>query len=213
MKRLRRLTLVCLCLASGFAGAETPDLLLANVYEGDVELSHYWISEKLDGVRARWDGTHLISRGGNVFHAPTWFTRDFPDTPLDGELWMGRGTFEALSGTVRQERPDDTQWRRVKYMVFDLPSYPGTFDERLLAMRRLVVHSDSRYLDVIKQFKVDNAASLRTRLLDVVAAGGEGLMLHRADSTYRAGRSDDLLKLKLYRDAEATVIGYTEASG
>ena len=70
------LTLALLC-ASGL-GAEAPAVSLANVYRGDVDLGRYWISEKLDGVRARWDGIALLSRRGNRFNAPGWFVEGFP---------------------------------------------------------------------------------------------------------------------------------------
>src|SRR5690606_1286923 len=76
-----------------YAG-KPPALLLANVYQNSADVADYWVSEKLDGVRAYWDGQQLISRQGNRFNAPPWFTANFPDTPLDGELWGGRGTFE-----------------------------------------------------------------------------------------------------------------------
>ncbi len=47
-----------------------PQLLLANSWENDVDLTGWWMSEKLDGVRAWWDGKQFLSRQGNVFHAP-----------------------------------------------------------------------------------------------------------------------------------------------
>ena len=72
------------------AHAEPPELALAGVYEEGVALDDYWVSEKLDGVRAYWDGERFWSRGGNEYRAPDWFTEGFPDVPMDGELWMGR---------------------------------------------------------------------------------------------------------------------------
>lgn len=54
---------------------------------------------------------------------------------------------------------------------------------------------------------------MNLRLNKVVADGGEGLMLHRADALYTTGRSDVLLKFKLLYDAEATVVAYTTGRG
>ena len=51
------------------------------------------MSEKLDGVRAYFDGQHFYSRQGNRFYAPDWFTQGLPPIPLDGELWIGRKAF------------------------------------------------------------------------------------------------------------------------
>jgi DNA ligase 1 len=98
----------------------------------------YLISEKYDGVRALWDGVTLRFRSGGLIPAPSWFTAKLPSTPLDGELWMGRGQFDALSGAVRQQQPDDALWRSIRYMVFDQPASAANFSERLAALRQAV---------------------------------------------------------------------------
>ena len=205
------LALPALAASAGEAGA--PPLLLANVYREDVALDRYWVSEKLDGVRAYWDGERLRSRKGNPINAPPWFVAHFPRVPLDGELWMGRGAFERLSGAVRRQRPDDAQWREIRFMVFDLPSSPATFDRRLQRLREMFEAVASPYVALVEQFRVSGRAELMERLERVVAGGGEGLMLHKGSSLYAAGRSDDLLKLKTHEDAEAVVIGHLPGKG
>ena len=205
------LALPALAASAGEAGA--PPLLLANAYREDVALDRYWVSEKLDGVRAYWDGERLRSRKGNPINAPPWFVAHFPRVPLDGELWMGRGAFERLSGAVRRQRPDDAQWREIRFMVFDLPSSPATFDRRLQRLREMFETVASPYVALVEQFRVAGRAELMERLERVVAGGGEGLMLHRGSSLYAAGRSDDLLKLKTHEDAEAVVIGHLPGKG
>ena len=197
---------------AGETGA-APPLPLANVYREDVDLDRYWVSEKLDGVRAYWDGERLRSRKGNRINAPPWFVAHFPRVPLDGELWMGRGTFERLSGAVRRQSPDDAQWREIRFMVFDLPSSPATFDRRLQRLREMFETIASPCVALVEQFRVADRAELMERLDRVVAAGGEGLMLHKGGSLYTAGRSDDLLKLKAHEDAEAVVIGHLPGKG
>ncbi len=198
---------------AGLAASKAPPVALANVYEEGVDLSAYWVSEKLDGVRALWDGEALYSRRGNRFTVPAWFLRGFPATPLDGELWIDRGAFEVLSGTVRREVPDIRAWRRVRYMVFDLPDHPGSFDERLYRLQEMVEGMDAPYLELIVQYRVPSHEELMAELERIVARGGEGLMLRRADSRHRAGRTDDLLKLKPYQDAEAVVIAHLPGTG
>ena len=193
--------------------AEAPSLLLANVYREGVDLDRYWVSEKLDGVRAYWDGERLLSRKGNRINAPPWFVEHYPRVPLDGELWMGRGAFERLSGAVRRQVPDDAQWRGIRFMVFDLPSSPGTFDRRLQRLREMFETIASPYLALVEQFRVADRAELMETLDRVVAGGGEGLMLHRGSSLYTAGRGDDLLKLKAHEDAEAVVVGHLPGKG
>ena len=201
--------------AKSVMAAETdpPGLSLANTYRDDVDLGAYWVSEKLDGVRAFWDGETLVSRQGNPFNAPPWFVEDFPPVPLDGELWMGRGTFDALSGIVRRHVPEEDAWRKVRYMVFDLPTHPGTFDERLGRMQALLAGLDPARIALVEQSRVGDHDELTAMLNRVVEAGGEGLMLRRGGSRYLAGRSDDLLKLKTYEDAEAVVVGHLPGKG
>ena len=192
---------------------EAPPLLLAASEQGRADVSHYLVSEKLDGVRAFWDGDVLRTRNGNVINAPAWFVAGFPKRPLDGELWIGRGQFERLSATVRRQVPDDVEWRNVRYMIFELPQDPGTFRERVDAMRHVVNEANIPWLQLVEQNEVRDRRALEQRLSAVVKAGGEGLMLHRADAGYVTGRSDVLLKMKPWHDAEATVVGHLEGKG
>ena len=200
------------CLASADE-PPPPSLSLANVYHDDVDLGEYWVSEKLDGVRAFWDGESFYSRRGNRFNPPIGFIEGFPSEPLDGELWMGRGTFEALSGIVRRQVPDDHAWRGVRYMVFDLPAHAGIFDERLARLKDLLAGLDIARIALVEQFRVADHAELTAVLNSVVDDGGEGLMLRRGGSRYHAGRSDDLLKLKTHDDAEAVVVDHLPGKG
>src|SRR5690349_9417163 len=114
--------LVCMSIGAAAAQPSAPPLMLANVYQADADLSDYWVSEKYDGVRAYWNGRLLQTLAGHSIHAPEWFIGGWPRIPLDGELWIGRGEFESLAATVRDQEPDEAAWRRVRYMVFDLPA-------------------------------------------------------------------------------------------
>jgi len=208
---------LALALAAQPAWGDTPPsapaMLLAEVYAGNVDPSQYWVSEKFDGVRAQWDGRALRFRGGGLVPAPAWFTANFPALPLDGELWIARGRFDALSGTVRKIEPVDAEWRQVRYLIFELPGAAGDFSERVQQMRAIVARAGVPWLEAVGQARVADKAELMQRLDAVLRAGGEGLMLHRADAPYRTGRSDVLLKLKPWQDAEAVVVGHLPGSG
>lgn len=212
-RMLRRVWLCCLMCFMPMTWGATPKLMLANSYHEDINVTDYWVSEKLDGVRAYWNGTQLISRQGNVFAAPDWFTADFPKIPLDGELWMGRGTFETLSGAVRKTTPVDSEWRAIRLMVFDMPEQAGDFNQRLETLRRMFAQKHSPYITLVAQEKLPSQKALMARLDEVVNAGGEGLMLHLGSAPYRGVRSDDLLKLKRFEDAEATVLAHIAGTG
>ena len=190
-----------------------PALMLAENYHPGLDLSAYWVSEKYDGLRGYWDGQRLLSRGGEVLNPPAWFTEGWPSEPMDGELWAGRGRFEEASSTVRQQVPNDEAWRRIRFMVFDLPAHPGVFDERLAGYRRLLQRLNRAWVIAVPQERVASHDELRARLQHMVRAGGEGLMLHRGDSLYRGIRSDDLIKLKTHADAEAKVVGHLPGKG
>jgi DNA ligase 1 len=221
MKSIRHLFLVVIASAAFLAlfatqiNAKQNDsrVLLAKVYQPGTDVELYLISEKFDGVRAVWDGSTFHTRTDHVIATPAWFTKDLPKTPLDGELWLGHGKFEALSGAVRKDVPTDEEWRGISYMVFELPNAKGTFAERAKAIISIVKQANIPHLKAVKQFRVKDEVALYKLLNQVVAQGGEGLMLHRADAHYMTGRSDILLKLKLLYDAEATVIAYTAGQG
>ena len=193
--------------------ADAPALLLAQVYRPGLPLQDYWVSEKYDGVRGFWDGRTLRTRGGETVQAPAWFTAGWPEVPMDGELWAGRGRFSHAQSTTRQQQPGDVAWRQIRFMVFDLPGDKGTFDQRLPALNALVESLGQPWVQAVPQRRVANDAALQALLHRTVRAGGEGLMLHRGASLYRAGRSDDLIKVKTHEDTEARVVAHLPGKG
>jgi len=204
------------CLPMLFLIAETktlPALLLAKTYRASIEIKHYLVSEKLDGVRAYWDGKQLVSRQGNRFYAPDWFIKNFPSYPLDGELWIGRNRFQQIVSTVRKKQPIDTEWQQISYQLFELPNATGSFQQRVQKMQALVKQLAIPHLKVIDQYRLENSKALDDKLNEVIAKGAEGLMLHRADALYQSGRSNILLKVKKHQDAEAKVIQHLAGKG
>ncbi len=194
-------------------GSTPPPLMRATPFESGLPLAGFWVSEKYDGVRGYWDGHQLLTRGGNPIAAPAWFTAGWPTTPLDGELWAGRGQFNQAVSTVRQQTPDDGAWRAMRFMVFDLPSHAGAFAERLPVLQEAVAHIGQPWVQAVAQSPATTLPALQARLADTVRAGGEGLMLHRGSAHYRAQRSDDLRKFKPFDDAEAQVVGHVAGQG
>lgn len=197
-----------------FAGAASaPALMLANTYHPGMDLADYWVSEKMDGVRGYWDGRQLWTRAGTAVAVPDWFTADWPATPMDGELWAGRGRFDFASATVRALQPDVARWQQMRFMVFDLPAAPGVFDERLKLLQTLLAGKHSPRLQAVEQTRAETHAGLMLQLDAVLRSGGEGLMLHRGSSLYQAERNDDLLKVKPWADAEAVVVAVLPGKG
>ena len=195
------------------AAGNAPPLMLAKVYQPGVALADYWVSEKYDGVRGYWDGRQLLTRGGQRIAVPDWFVANWPATPLDGELWAGRGQFQKVLSTVSQQMPDDAAWRGMRFMVFDLPAHGGRFSERLDALKPLVDELRQPWVRMVAQTRPTGTEALQKLLTQTVTEGGEGLMLHRGASLYKGGRSDDLLKLKTHEDSDARVVGHEPGQG
>jgi DNA ligase-1 len=190
-----------------------PGVALAEEAPADIDPSRYLVSEKLDGVRAVWDGLRLRHRSGHPIAAPAWFTAGWPSEALDGELWLARGRFDALSGIVRRRRADDAAWRLVSYEVFDLPGQPGPFASRARRLAETAHRLALPQVRALAQRRVASRGDLQAWLAAVVRQGGEGLVLHRADALWRPGRQATLLKLKPFQDAEAVVIGHEAGHG
>lgn len=184
-------------------------VLLANEWDGEQDLTGWWFSEKLDGVRAYWDGARFISRRGNIYTAPPDFTKGLPKVHLDGELFLGRGLFHKGSGIARSPA-SDPRWYTLKFIVFDAPNAPGGFEARQAYINKLSLGS---YAGAMKHSRLESMSQIEPLLDLVIAMKGEGLMARRPQSEYTRKRTDDLLKLKRWYDAEATVVGYTAGKG
>lgn len=185
--------------------------MLAKPY-ADQRIDGWLISEKLDGVRALWDGTSLTSRNGNTFAAPAWFTARLPaGTPLDGELYIGRGLFQATVGIVRTQTPVDADWQHISYQVFDAPSAPGGFEARLDLVHQVL--AGNTIAQPVAHTVCTNKTQLDSIFLQLTAAGAEGIMLRKPGSAYEQKRSANLLKYKPFESDEATVIAHEKGTG
>lgn len=213
LTKLAIATLWACSLSSHSYNLPPENLILANTYQQGIDVSEYWKSEKLDGIRALWDGNHLYTRNGNQIYAPTWFTDQLPKVRLEGELWAGRGKFHLVQSTVLDHTPSDTAWREIKFMLFDMPGAAGDYQKRYYNILHWVSLIDESHVGYIEHVPIKNEKALFHQLDNIDERNGEGLMLRKITSRYQAGRSNDLLKLKRHHDAEATVIGYKSGTG
>ena len=191
---------------------DAPKLLLAHKWKNDIELSGWWMSEKLDGVRAYWNGKTFLSRLGNEFMAPKWFTDGLGDQPLDGELWVDRGEFQKTVSIVRRQDRSE-QWKHVSYVVFDAPSLKGPFEERIEQLEERLKKAGLPHASALEHIECEGLDHLEKELARIEGLGGEGVMLRQPGSQYVAGRSTTLLKVKTFHDSEGVVIGYVPGKG
>ncbi|CCN73744.1 DNA ligase [Vibrio nigripulchritudo] len=216
---MKKRILACVIIAalSGTSAiAERPtehSLLLANEYKSEVNLDEYWVSEKLDGIRVVWDGETLYSRKGTKIHAPVWFIENLPPVMMEGELWAGRGKFHVVQQTVMDKTPSDRAWQDIQFMVFDLPHSAGDYAKRYYDIQNWVQVINQHHVRYVEHLPAGNHSQLMSMLDTIDDNYGESVMLRKVNQRYRPGRSDDLLKLKKYQDAEATIIGYKPGEG
>lgn len=189
-----------------------PPIILAHKWDSDHDPTGWWMSEKLDGIRAYWDGEGFISRLGNRFVAPDWFVADLPADTLDGELWVGRKMFQKTTSIVRSGA-GSLAWKEVSFVVFDAPAARGGFEQRLAHAERVLARAAAPHARPLEHVRCEGLEHLRAELARVERDGGEGLMLRRPGSAYEVGRSSALLKVKTFHDAEARVVGHAPGTG
>jgi len=186
--------------------AQKPNLFLLNKYSEDTNITGWYMSEKLDGVRAFWDGENLISRGGKIFNAPKFFTKKFPFHNLDGELWTKRDDFSNIISIVRQKKPHNG-WKNITYNIFEVPNADGNLSKRLSLVK------ETKYIKLIKQIKVKDKKHLDNFLNKIQKQGGEGVVVRNASLVYYTGRDNNALKVKRYIDEECEIVGYNKGHG
>jgi len=194
------------------AKPSAPPLLLAESWTPETDPSGWWLSEKLDGVRAYWNGREFLSRNGNRYAAPEWFTQGLPSTPLDGELWIARRQFQRTVSIVRRGDESDL-WREVRYLIFDAPAVIQPFEQRLASVKQVLASGHPPYALLLQQEVCRSREHLQIALGRIETLGGEGLMLRQPASMYEPRRSSTLLKVKRFRDCEALVVGHEPGKG
>ncbi|WP_102521490.1 DNA ligase [Vibrio tapetis] len=188
-------------------------IVLAKSYQLGMALDDYWVSEKLDGIRAIWDGSQLYTKNGNIIQAPRWFTSGLPNMRIEGELWAGRGNFNLVQTTVLDKEPDEEAWQHIDFMLFDLPQAAGDYRKRYYDILHWVRNIDQDHIKEVLHSPINSETELLKMLDNMDENAGEGLMLRKSTGLYNAGRSDELLKVKKHHDAEAKIIGYKPGEG
>ena len=211
MKFLAIFLVFCLSFAFG-AGQGKFELLRLSEFK-DQNVSGWLASEKLDGVRAYWDGENLLSRQGKRLNAPQSFTKNFPKFALDGELYAKELKFEEIQATVMDKLPDEKAWGRLKFHIFDVPEASGGLLTRLEILAKFLKNKPNQNLIIIKQIKMRNNAQFLKFAESIIAKGGEGAVVREPNAPYERKRSKNALKFKKFKDAECEVIAVNKGSG
>ena len=179
----------------------------------DQNVSGWLASEKLDGVRAYWDGENLLSRQGKKLNAPLSFTKNFPKFALDGELYAKELKFEEIQASVMDKLPDEKAWSKLKFHVFDVPEASGGLPRRLEVLAKFLKNEPNDNLIIITQIKMRDNAQFLKFTESIIAKGGEGAVVREPNAPYERKRSKNALKFKKFKDAECEVITINKGSG
>ena len=158
----------------------------------------------MDGVRAVWTGSQLLTRNGNEIAAPEWVRQLPAGVALDGEIWGGRGNIQSTAGKVRSG-----DMAGLSFVVFDAPS-ASPFEARIAFLNTLTLPA---FCTIHRHTLIKNRAHLAEIEDGIAALGGEGVVLRKARSAYVEGRSGSMLKIKFGgEDAEAEVVAHKSNS-
>jgi DNA ligase-1 len=187
-------------------------LLKGEPWDWEQDLTGWWLSEKLDGVRAYWDGKQFLSRGYNIYDAPDWFKAGLPGHALDGELWIDRKKFQDASDIARcQNQPD--RWKPMKFLIFDAPDAKGPFEDRMKFLADTLPKWKSQFTTLVEHVVCKGNDHLEEELDRILGLGGEGLMVRKPGSHYERSRSSTILKVKKFLDMEVIVDDYEAGEG
>lgn len=195
----------------------------------------WYASEKYDGLRGLWTGKYLVARPkktdvlkGKIFnYCPDWFMDLLPSgISLDGEIWLGRGKFQEIAGlsnlkisTKNTKEELDKIWKKVKYVVFDIPSEKNKpFTERMEILKKIIDDIAIKYgpdcpIMHPPNTLIDSNETLIELYNKYTQNGAEGLILREPNSLYENKRSNLMLKMKINDDGEAIVIDFENGKG
>jgi DNA ligase-1 len=189
-----------------FINLNALDLQKPKIYQGDENISLWYMSEKLDGIRGYWDGKNLYTKNGKRLYPPKYFIKDMPSFPIDGELWTFRDDFENIQSIVMDKTPSKN-WKQITYNIFEVPDTKGNFTTRVQKLKNYLKTNPSKIIKIIPQIVCKNKNHLNKYLNSIVKNKGEGLIIKDPNTNYHTGRSFHILKVKKYYDMEAVVIG------
>lgn len=183
------------------------NVMLLKEFKGDENISGWVMSEKLDGVRGFWDGKKLKSRSGKYFNPPKFWTKNFPNFAIDGELYTKRGDFENIVSIVKDKTPSK-EWDKITLYVFDVPFASGGLLKRLEVLKNYLKTHDVKNIKIIKQIPIKNKSEIYKFLDEVSAGGGEGIVVRDESAKYVFKRSSKILKLKKFHDSECKILKF-----
>lgn len=207
--------LLAIALACNFVLAlSKPEIILPVTLDNlnRIDPKQYFVSEKLDGVRAYWDGKNLLTRNGNIIHAPKWFLQNFPPFALDGKLWTKRKDFEKIVSIIKT-RKNQNGWQQITFHIFEVPNQSGNLIQRLKVLESYLRTHNTPYIKIIPQHQFQTLEEINRFFNQIKQDGGEGIILRDKNTPYLVGRDPSAMKFKIFFDSECLIKGYEKGSG
>jgi hypothetical protein len=213
--------------------AKQADKVATSVFD---KIKYWWGSRKIDGVRCSFywkDGEiRTASRGGGDYDASTSFMRhnpkliqffeEHPDIVLDGELYKHGKSLQQISGAARLEK-DTAGMDWLEYYIYDVMDSTKTFEERLDILHDITDELNLGFnperewddgelkFQIVPQEKVVGWANIQKLHDKYVGEGFEGIVIRDPSKVYNfGGRTNAMIKVKMYKDAEFEIVGYSE---
>lgn len=195
------------------------------------EGTEFWLTQKLNGVRATFYNGKLIARSGVPYKGLDALISEIERLPLgayvlDGELTLkDKGSLsdnEAFRVATGILNSDDVNKTAICYTVFDIipredfdsdnPKIPYSERRKMLDIFSKFV-SDNGTLRVLPVlYQGDDQLVIDKLLEQMVAEDKEGLMLN-TDAPYKRTRHKGILKIKRFYTMDLKIIGYEEGTG
>lgn len=196
----------------------------------------YYGSRKINGVRCLIyykDGViKTASRGAMTYDAAiTHITNhpkliklfeEQPDLMLDGEIYKHGWTLNKISGLARKEEPDEEK-SHLEYYLYDVVDTSKTFKDRLEVLNLIKDKLELNFeperewdendlkIQFVPQILMEGWEQIKRYHDKYVSEGWEGLVIRTLTDKYKPGkRSNAMIKVKVYKDAEYVITGLAE---
>lgn len=132
--------------------------------------------------------------------------------PLHGELYCHTLTFQNIMSIVRKDDPHPDH-EKVEYHVYDCVAPELDFEQRLAYIQSLPIDETS-CIKIVPTTLIQSEKELHSHTELYLKNGYEGAMIRNRLGKYKInGRSDDLQKVKKFKDMEFKIVDVLEGRG
>ena len=188
------------------------DFLSPQIWDDSVNPKNWLITEAIDGVRCLWTGSELLSKSGQPFVPPLFFTEPLPrDVAIVGQLYIPAESSKKC--LFHAKRPDMDGWKLIHFSCFDLPTLRKPLEDRIFQLQTIVQTVNLPFVTTPTYTVCGDTENLRAELARTSVFNPNGLLIRQPGSYYDAKRSKSLLKVKKPLESTAVVTGYEPGKG